>query len=469
MSGNDKKRVLLLSAPYVKEYMRNARCDFVSLSGTQWYPILLGYLGAYLEGLGYDVKLVDAPAHYLDHDETRRIVLDYRPDLLVVYTGRMSEENDIAFAEPIIEKLSCDSVIVGPFASIDPSATLSKTQVITKVVNGEFETAVGKIAEGASLPDIPNLVYKDGSGVIKNEPRPYLTTEELDAIPFLSRFLYKQIDIYRYKTPSEYFPFIDILTGRGCKWGFCTYCLWVHTFVKGMTYNLRSVENVIEEFDVITKEMPEIRSVMIQDDTFTEERAAEFCEAKIKAANRLPWSCYARGNMSYEVLKLMRRADCRNLHVGYESADSGVLKNIKKGVSVETMTRFTASAKRAGLRIHGDFAIGFPGETLEGAQATIDWACRINPDTAQFQLMIPFPGTPYYEYMKTNGMLNSDGEPDMPQFSNEQIRAAAKKAYRSFYLHPRHVWKCIKHPYEHFFSRFDTMSKAIPAMFWKRW
>ena len=146
-----------------------------------------------------------------------------------------------------------------------------------------------------------------------------MTTAELDAIPFVSRFFRDQIDIYRYKTPSEFYPYLDILTGRGCKWGQCTYCLWVHTFVTGTTYNLRSIENVIGEFRFIAKEMPYIRSVMIQDDTFTEQRAQEFAEAKIKTGLRLPWSCYARGNMSHEVLRLMKARGCRNLHVGYES------------------------------------------------------------------------------------------------------------------------------------------------------
>jgi len=49
------KKVILLSPPYLKEYMRNARCDFVSLSATQWYPILLGYCGALLEREGFEI------------------------------------------------------------------------------------------------------------------------------------------------------------------------------------------------------------------------------------------------------------------------------------------------------------------------------------------------------------------------------------------------------------------------------
>ncbi len=462
-------RILLLSAPYKKEYMRNARCDFVSLSATQWYPILLGYCGAYLEGQGYDVKFIDAPAHYLDHNTTKQIVLSYKPDLIVLYTGNMSEENDIEFTEPLIEELNCESVIVGPYASINPEGTLSKTRVINKLIVSEFEHPVGELAGGKNLKDIQNLVYKENGKIIHNPQRPYLNTSQLDAMPFVSRFFKKHIDIYRYKTPSEFYPFMDIMTGRGCKWGLCTYCLWVHTYIKGMTYNLRSIRNVIDELDFIEQEMPEIRSVMIQDDTFTEERAEEFCRLKIKEEIKLPWSCYARGNMNYDILKLMKQSGCRNLHVGYESADPAVLKTIKKGVTVEQMEKFTKDAKKAGLRIHGDFAIGFPGETPKTAKKTIDWAYKLNPHTVQFQLMIPFPGTPFYNQMKEKRWLNDKGQPDMPQFTNEQIRNMAKKGYRKCYLSSQYLWKCIFHPYEHFFSRFKTFSRAIPAMFWKKW
>lgn len=462
-------RILLLSAPYIPEYMRNARCDFVSLSATQWYPVLLGYCGACLEGRGHQVKLVDAPSQGLNHEQTGEIIKEFRPELFVLYTGRMSETNDIEFADPLIEELGCEAVIVGPYASINPESTLSGSRIISKLVTGEFEHPVGELADGCNPKDIPNIVYKDKGTIISNPARPYLTGKQLDAIPFVSRFFKEHLDFRWYKTPSEYYPYIDIMTGRGCKWGMCTYCLWVHIYVKGMTYNQRSIANVIEELRFIEQEMPQIRSVMIQDDTFTEERAQEFCEAKLKANIKIPWSSYARGNMDYRVLSLMKKAGCRNLHVGYESADPQVLKRIKKGITIERMTRFTRDAKSAGLRIHGDFAFGFPGETPESAEKTIEWAYRLNPHTAQFQLMIPFPGTPYYEEMKKNGWINEEGQPDMPQFTNAQIRLTAKKGYRKFYLSPQYLWKCICHPYEHFWSRLKTIRRAIPAIFWKRW
>jgi anaerobic magnesium-protoporphyrin IX monomethyl ester cyclase len=467
--GEKVMRVLLLSPPYLPEYMRNARCDFVSLSATQWYPILLGYCGAYLEGQGHLVKLVDAPANDWDHETTRRIVREYAPDLIVFYTGRLSETNDLEFADDMVTELGCSGVFVGPYASVSPERTLAKARVVDKLVAGEFDHPVGELARGWQPSQIRNLFYKKNGKIIGNETRPYLNTAQLDAIGFVSRYFASQLNVYRYKTPSELYPFLDIMTGRGCSWGRCTYCLWVHTYIKGSHYQVRSIGNVIEELRYIENELPNIRSVMIQDDTFTEERAREFCDAKLEAGIKLPWSCYARANLSRNVLALMKRANCRNLHVGYESADPNVLKHIRKGISVSQMEKFTTHAKQVGLRIHGDFALGFPGETRRSAERTITWACRLNPDTAQFQLMIPYPGTPYYEEMQENGWLNRTGEPDMPDFSNAQIRAMAKKAYRKFYLSTPYFWKCCRHPYEHFFGRLKTIRRAIPAMFWQRW
>ncbi|MBI5533684.1 MAG: radical SAM protein [Deltaproteobacteria bacterium] len=462
-------RVALISPPFLPEYMRNARCDFVSLSGTQWYPILLGYCGAYLEGRGHDVLFIDAPAAGLDHAAALAKIARFRPELVAVYTGLMSESNDVRFCDDLIETQGTNVVAVGPYASIDPPALLGKAKRLDKLVVGEFERAVGQLIEGVALGAVDGLTWRQAGSLRENSRGSYLTGPELDAIPFVSRFFKKHVHLAHYRTSSEPHPFMDIMTGRGCAWGLCTYCLWVHTYVKGRTYNVRSIGNVIEELRYIQSELPEVRSVMLQDDTLTEERAMALAEAKIRGRLTIPWSCYARAELSYETLLAMKRAGCLNLHVGYESASPRVLKRIRKGISVERMERFTRDAKRAGLHIHGDFALGFPGETMAEAQQTVRMAKRLNPESAQFQLMIPFPGTPFHDDMDANGWLNAEGQPDMPQFSNNQIREVAKHAYRAFYLRPTHLWRCIRHPHRYVFSKYRTIRRAIPAMFWKRW
>ena len=296
-----------------------------------------------------------------------------------------------------------------------------------------------------------------------------LNTEQLDNLPFVTDFFNKHLDLKYYKAPSEFHPFIDLMTGRGCAWGICTFCLWVYSFIPGKVYNKRSMENVIEEFKFVIREMKKVRSIMIQDDTLTSDRARELSEALLQENIKIPWSCYARPNMDYETLRLMKKAGCRNLHVGYESANPVVLKNIKKGITVEKMTQFTKDAKRAGLRLHADFAIGFNGENIEGLKKTIKWAKELDPDTAQFQLMIPYPGTPFFELLNEEGWLNERGEPDYPYLSNEEMRKWGKIAYRKFYLSWRYLKRAVKSPYEHLFGRIDTISRAIPAMFWRKW
>ena len=132
------------------------------------------------------------------------------------------------------------------------------------------------------------------------------------------------------------------------------------------------------------------------------------------------------------------------------------------------MTQFTRDAKRAGLRIHGNFAIGLNGETVEGIKQTIKWAKELDPDTAQFQLLIPFPSTPFYEHLRENNCLSNDA-PNYPQLSNEEMRKWAKRAYREFYLDWRYLKRALKDPREHLFSRMDTLVRVIPAIFLNKW
>jgi len=462
-------RILLLSPPYLTDYMRNARCDFVSLSAAQWYPIWLGYAGAWLEKCGHEVKLVDAPSSHLDHAATESTVRDWRPDVLVVYTGQKSRANDLEVADRLTESLNCTTVLVGTYYSASPAETLKSSRAAAYGIEGEFEHPLAELAAGWEPARIKNLIWRNGDEIVRNGLRSYLTPQQLDDIPFVTRFFSSHVNLRDYRTISEFYPFIDLMSGRGCQWGQCTFCLWVHTFVKGKTYNLRSVENLVEEFAYVERDVPEVRSIMIQDDMLTDDRAVELCCLKVKRKIRIPWSCYARSNLSLETMQLMKRANCRNLHVGYESGDPKILKEIRKGVTIKIMEEFTRNAKRAGLRIHGDFAIGFPGETEETAERTIRWAKKLNPHTAQFQLANVLEGTPFFETCRKNGWLNDNGEPDYPGFSNEQIRAAAKRAYRAFYLSPQWALKCIRHPYENFASRTRAMSVALPAMIWKRW
>ncbi|MCA9670123.1 MAG: radical SAM protein [Myxococcales bacterium] len=465
--------VVLISPPYVKDYMRNARCDFVSLSNSSWYPIWLAQAGAYIESRGHRTRMLDAQVMDLTHEQALQQISDFDADVVVVYTGRLSEDNDIEFGDRVARD-GLTVVFAGPYTSIDPQSVLKKAEHVKLAVRREFDLPIEELASGQAPADIQNFVIKDASGEITaNEVRPLYKTEILDTFPNTTPFLHRQVDIYRYKSP-ELFPFMDVMSGRGCAWGRCNFCLWVQTFVPGSVYNLRSIDHFMGEFDYIVNSMPEIRSVMIQDDMLTNKRAREISEAILERGYDIRWSCYAKPNskLSRETLRLMARSGCLNLHVGFESGDDDVLDKIDKGSTVAQAKEFAEMVHEAGLRIHGDFAMGHFGETKDSMQRTLELAREINPHTAQFQLMIPFKGTKFHDQLDEAGAWSKSGEPTyehMGGASSEEIRSAAKAAYRSFYISMSYLKRVIAEPREYFFNRLDQYVRAIPAVTWRRW
>ncbi|MFH1721042.1 MAG: radical SAM protein [Candidatus Altiarchaeota archaeon] len=460
-------KVLLLSPPFGEGYMRNARCDYFAISDTQWYPIWLSYAGALLEREGHKVELIDAPAENLSKEDTLKRIGGFSPDLAVLYSSTKSEEEDFQFAGLIKERTGSKTAFVGPFVSIHPKEIASQSKV-DYVIKGEFDYPLLELAQGKREEDIKNLYWKKNGIVNSNPTRPLLDSRQLDELPFVTDFYRRHLDIKRYHVPQELYPFVDLFTGRGCAWGHCTFCLWVHSFIPGQVYNLRSIGNVIEEIKFVKQNIKKAKEVFIQDDTLTSQRARELSNAILSEGIDMIWSCYARGNMDAKTLVLMKKAGCRTLHVGYESASNKVLKNTKKGLTAERMTKFTKEAKKAGLRIHGDFLMGLPGETRESIKKTISWAKELDPETAQFSIMNPYLGTPFYEELVKQNALK-DGEPDYKHLPSDELRVAARKAVREFYMSPRYLKRMIFHPREYLFPNIPTMIKTAPYMLWKRW
>jgi anaerobic magnesium-protoporphyrin IX monomethyl ester cyclase len=466
-------RVVLISPPFRQEYMRNARCDFVSLSKSSWYPIWLGQAGAYLEGKGHQTKMVDAQVNGISFESSLEDTANFKPDLVAIYSGRLSEDSDIRYAEEL-EKKGFKTVFVGPYASIDPVGLLKRTERAKLLIQREFDLPLEELASGKSLKEISNLVFKEEGEPISNSIRPLYKTEILDTFPITSAYFHKQVDIYRYKTPSELYPFIDVMSGRGCAWGRCNFCLWVQTFVPGSVYNLRSIDHFMQEFEYISRFMPEIKGVMIQDDMLTNARAIAISEGLLKRNLKFQWSCYAKpnSNLTKETLSLMKKSGCLNLHVGFESGDNEVLKKIDKGSTVEQAKEFARMAHAAGLQIHGDFALGHLGETKESARKTVALAKEIQAHSAQFQVMIPFRKTKFWNQLAEKNLWAKTGEPSYETvggLNSEQIRAEAKRAYRSYYISWHHFKRILKDPKNELFLRMDQYVRAIPSVFWKRW
>jgi radical SAM superfamily enzyme YgiQ (UPF0313 family) len=450
-------KILLLSPPYLSDYMRNGRCDYISWSHTQWYPIWLAYCGALLEKYGHKVRLIDAPAAGLGYKDIFKRIINFIPDIIVIYSSTKSQDSDIRFSEEIKDNLGSYIVFVGPYVSADVDLIFETSKKVDAVVKGEFDYAVLELADSVKKTDIKNLIWRDNGQIVSNELRAPLVKEELDRIPFVTDFYQRHLNLRDYRVPSELYPFVDIFTGRGCIWGRCAFCLWPHSFIKKGCYNTRSIENVVEEIKFVNNKMPYVKEVFIQDDTLPRDRAIELSRAILDNNLNVTWSCYSRGDLDYDTLRLMKDSGCSVLHVGYESKSNLILKKIDKGLTFERMTEFTYDAHRLGLKIHGDFLLGLPGETEKTIKETIEWARLLDPETAQFLIPIPYKATPFFNYLKMrNQRLDLE---------EKVLHKWQKIAYRSFYMRWKFIKKASLRPDEYIFSRIRPILRMIENMF----
>jgi anaerobic magnesium-protoporphyrin IX monomethyl ester cyclase len=219
---------------------------------------------------------------------------------------------------------------------------------------------------------------------------------------------------------------------------------------------------VVDEIDYDLKLFPFLQEIMFEDDTLTLKsclpRLHMICDEILRRGIRIPWSANARADLrDLATLKLMKRAGCRMLCVGFEFGNQQMLNGVRKGTKLEHMREFTELARKAGIRVHGCFMIGGPGETRQTAQQTIDFAKSLPLDTAQFSGVCVYPGTEYYEWVRQNDYLVPTDWPqwvdenheqraiiDFPHLSMEDINKLVDQGLREFYLRPRQMWSMLR-------------------------
>ena len=444
-------RIYLLNPPFVPNFVRCGRWQGVAArSGGLDYPKLLAYATGLLETEFGEVRLIDAIAQGWG----RKIVLEdakkFRPDLIVVDSNFSSLSNDLEVAGLLKEATDAMTVVVGPPTSQFPERMLQNNGV-DAVARLEYDFTIKEIAgaveKGRDFKEVKGISYKEDNRIIHNPDREFTTSEDLDRMPFVSMVYKRHLDIKQYFLSQSLYPEVQIFTGRGCPHR-CTFCSWPET-VTGRKYRVRSVQNVVDELEYIKEELPQVKEVFIEDDTFTidQRKIKEFCGEVRRRGLSTVWSCNARADLEYDTMKKMKAAGCRLLIVGYESGEDEILRAIRKGITVEQMRRFTREAKKAGLMVHGDFIIGLPGETKESAEKTIRFTKELKPEILQVAVASPIPGTEFYRWAQDNGfLLTEDMEESItadgyqkciisyPLFPTEEIERYVDKALKGYYL-----------------------------------
>jgi anaerobic magnesium-protoporphyrin IX monomethyl ester cyclase len=278
------------------------------------------------------------------------------------------------------------TVIGGPHTTALPERTLEEFPSVDIAVADEGEITITELAEAkgsgavpSELENILGIAVRVGDRVLRTGKRPWL--ENLDDLPF----------------PAwELFPKArwGVMSSRGCPFG-CIFC----QRVLGRKVRLRSVDNVLAEFDALEERVGQ-REIWFRDETLGLNRRwiDEFVE-KTSARNQRKgyvwgWGGNSRANLAdLDLYRRMKESGCYGLSFGLESGDEVILKRVTKGFTREVAIKAIATAQEAGLRAAAFFIVGHPGETWRTALKTVHLAAKSRADSIAVGVMVAYPGT----------------------------------------------------------------------------
>ncbi len=403
-----------------------------------WYPTWLAQPAALIP----DSRLIDAPPAKMGMEPILQDIKNR--DMVVMHTSTPSFASDVKVAQMLKDaKPSLIIGMVGAKVAVQPDESLIKGAPIDFVARNEFDFTIKEIAEGRDLKDVDGITWRDNNGsIVANRDRQLI--HDMDTLPFVTDVYHRDLRIEDYFIGYLQHPYISIYSGRGCK-SRCTFCLWPQT-VGGHVYRTRSPAHVAAEIAHAQKLFPQVREFFFDDDTFTDDLPRAEAIAKELGKLGVTWSCNAKANVPRATLKVLRENGLRLLLVGYESGNQQILHNIKKGMRIEVAKQFSKDCHELGIKVHGTFIVGLPGETRETIQESIAFAKEVNPHTMQVSLAAPYPGTFLHKQATENGWLDAANAElidengvqiaplHYPHLSHTEIFDSVEVFYRKFYF-----------------------------------
>jgi radical SAM superfamily enzyme YgiQ (UPF0313 family) len=290
------------------------------------------------------------------------------------------------------------TIVAGADATDHPVTYLDRGAAA--VVTGEGEVTLVELLDtlsgkrGGGLPSVDGLCRRDEDGrVVHTRPRAII--RQLDSLPFPAWDL---VDVERYRSTWRshhgYFS-MNLVTTRGCPY----HCNWCAKPIYGQRYTARSPEHVVEEMAWLKRTFrPD--HLWIADDIFGLkpgwiERFAALVQARDAAT---PFKCLLRADqVTADVARALRAADCRTAWIGAESGSQRILDAMEKGTRVDQIEIATRLLHEAGVEVGFFLQFGYPGETREDIDRTLDMVRACAPDDIGVSVSYPLPGTTFYQ------------------------------------------------------------------------
>ncbi len=460
---------ILLSNPSTRESLDASTERYFIKAGSRWpwsytkkkeeknsccfFPFFLAYTASILRLEGHEVYVYDGVALDSKEEDFLRHITDISPELLVIETATHAINYDLRLCERI-KQVSPETKILlcGAHATVFASQLLESENKIDFIALGEYEFTVAELArrieEGLGGYRMEGLGYKLGQDNWISTKKGFI--EDLNTLPMPAFDLFPSNDspdlsVYRDGICS-YWPAVTLHSSRGCPFR-CDFCMWNQIMYENGPYRVFSPGRVVDEMEYVIDKFG-AKEIYFDDDDFciNKKHVLDICSEIKNRGLDIKWSCMGDAiTTDEEMIRNMHEAGCIFMKFGVESGSKKILKNIGKPLDPEKAVRVAELCRKYGIMTHATFSFGLDGETRETMEETLKLANRIKFDTAQVSITTPFPGTRYYEKLKSKGLLNDrtwdsyDGTTacafHTDQLKPEDIELFRKKAIRSMILH----------------------------------
>lgn len=437
-------------------------------------PMGLLYIAAMLEKYGHEVKVLDAFLENYDLEQISKFISEFKPQIVGITCLTSTGSLTYYIGKMIKKKYPEIKVVLGNLHASIFSTAFLKNRIADVVVHGEGEYTMLDLVEAfekkKSLAKVLGISWWDGKKVVDNPLRD--PVKNLDDIPFPARHLVPQ-EKYSANNISN-FIYINktnklmkqMISSRGCVFQ-CKFCV-VHD---QRHYRAHSPKRTVDEIELLVKKY-NAGYIFFMDPLFiaNKNRIIEICKEIRRRKLDFKWGCECHVKLvDPELLRHMGKAGCYEVHFGIESGVQRLLDNVNKGTTIAQIEKAVKLTKKTKIKVSGLFMLGLPGETYEDSLVTIDFACSLPLDFAQFSITVPYPGSQLFADLAREGKIETGVRPDgtiepfvwerfsayssftgnkpifLPEgMSVSQLKSVQKLALRKFYLRPGQIIRQIR-------------------------
>ena len=436
---------VMLINPYDENAVKNA-LGFITP------PLNLMYLASSLEEESYSVKIIDDDLLQKGYENVSKQAEKLNPQLVGVTATTSTIKSALKYLE-LIKNILPESltVIGGPHTTFMPYETLKNSDNLDVVVIGEGEETMVDLADHATqniedINDVNGIVYRDlkDGNLRTTEKRPLI--KDLDKLPFPARHL---VPFDSYGVSQEQTG--GIITSRGCVYN-CNYCS--SSLIMGKKFRSRSPGNVVDEIEELINTY-HINDIGFMDDTFmlNKKRASDIAD-EIKARDLdLTFVASSRvDRVDKSLLENLKSSGLKTIYYGVESGSQRILDLMKKGITLKNVEDAVKMAKDVNLEVLTSFILGYPGETEEDMNTTIDFSTKLDSDYCQYSILTPFPGTPIYKDLIEKNLIDNEDwdrytvlKPILKYnelgLNKKLVERKLATAYLKFYARPKYLLK----------------------------